>query len=215
MDDDLGAMGEAVGPDRRTFLRRLIIGTAFAAPVVSSFTMSGMQSVFASTPRSTTLGMNSNTTPPPSTINNFPTEVACFTVLSSGLNVTENDGAVQLHLVVPAGALPTNSTVCIYRANLAALAGIVPAGQTPVSGYAVVWSVPGGGSPDATAPITLTVTDPAVSNNDPIYVVDKTTGNVTSAGTASGSVWVVAFTVDPGFVVTQVTTLTVAPSFTG
>ena len=61
MPDDLTVFGNA-GPDRRAFLKRLIIGTAFAVPIVSSFTMSGMQSVFADTPRSTTLVSNSNTT---------------------------------------------------------------------------------------------------------------------------------------------------------
>ncbi|GMU79655.1 MAG: hypothetical protein AMXMBFR46_24450 [Acidimicrobiia bacterium] len=33
---------ERVGPDRRTFVRRMIVGTAFAVPVVSSVTMSGL-----------------------------------------------------------------------------------------------------------------------------------------------------------------------------
>ena len=31
-----------VGPDRRTFVRRLVIGTAFAAPIVSSFDMASL-----------------------------------------------------------------------------------------------------------------------------------------------------------------------------
>lgn len=35
----------AIGPDRRAFIKRLVIGTAFAVPVVSSFTMVGVQSV--------------------------------------------------------------------------------------------------------------------------------------------------------------------------
>ena len=61
MPDDLSAFGDA-GPDRRAFLKRLIIGTAFVVPVVSSFTMSGVGSVFASAPRSTTLATNTNTT---------------------------------------------------------------------------------------------------------------------------------------------------------
>ena len=39
---------KAVGPDRRAFLKRLLIGTAFAAPVVSSFTMTGVGAVFGS-----------------------------------------------------------------------------------------------------------------------------------------------------------------------
>jgi hypothetical protein len=59
--DDLSAFGD-VGPDRRAFLKRLIIGTAFVVPVVSTFTMSGVGSVFATAPRSTTLATNTNTT---------------------------------------------------------------------------------------------------------------------------------------------------------
>jgi hypothetical protein len=31
-----------VGHDRRTFVRRLVIGTAFAAPIVSSFDMNSL-----------------------------------------------------------------------------------------------------------------------------------------------------------------------------
>jgi hypothetical protein len=31
-----------VAPDRRTFVRRLVIGTAFAAPIVSSFDMNSL-----------------------------------------------------------------------------------------------------------------------------------------------------------------------------
>ena len=33
---------EKVNPDRRSFVRKVIIGTAFAAPVVSSFSMDGL-----------------------------------------------------------------------------------------------------------------------------------------------------------------------------
>lgn len=61
MPDDLSAFGDA-GPNRRAFLKRLILGTAFVVPVVSTFTMSGVGSVFASAPRSTTLATNTNTT---------------------------------------------------------------------------------------------------------------------------------------------------------
>lgn len=41
---------EAVGDDRRAFMRKMIVGTAFTVPVVSSFTMSGVQAAFAQTP---------------------------------------------------------------------------------------------------------------------------------------------------------------------
>jgi hypothetical protein len=37
-------------PDRRSFLKKLAVGTAFAAPAVSSFTMTGIQAAYAQTP---------------------------------------------------------------------------------------------------------------------------------------------------------------------
>jgi hypothetical protein len=36
--------------DRRAFLKKLAVGTAFAAPVVSSFSMSGVSAAYAQTP---------------------------------------------------------------------------------------------------------------------------------------------------------------------
>ena len=41
-----GALG-GVDPDRRAFLKRVAIGSAFAVPVVASFSMSGVQAVYA------------------------------------------------------------------------------------------------------------------------------------------------------------------------
>jgi hypothetical protein len=38
---------DAVGDSRRRFVKRLVVGTAFATPVVSSFSMNGVSSVFA------------------------------------------------------------------------------------------------------------------------------------------------------------------------
>ncbi len=203
----------AFGPDRRTFIKRLVVGAAFAAPVVSSFTMSGVQSVFASTPGNAAL--TPNVTPPPAPPN-FPTNLNCYTV-NAGLDVTVPDPVrnASLHLVVPNGALPDGTSVCIFRADLSALTAVVPSGQTPVSGYAVKWTAPGGGHPDATSPITLTVTDGTVVAGDPIFVVDS--GSSVPAGNASGGTWTVTFTVDPDYVVTHAaaTAVEAAPSFTG
>jgi hypothetical protein len=52
---------EAVGPDRRTFVRRLVVGSAFAVPVVASFSMAGVQAVYAQTPGAS--GQPSSTAP--------------------------------------------------------------------------------------------------------------------------------------------------------
>jgi hypothetical protein len=189
----------AVGPDRRTFIKRLVIGTAFAAPVVSSFTMSGVQAVFGAK-AGAILGLaNSNCTVPPAPPN-YPRPIDTFAVGVGGLDVTVPDDGVTLHLVVPAGALPPGTCISIYGADLAALQPLVPSGETPVSGYAVVWG--GKGPPVATSPITLQVTDPAVSNGDPIYKFDKVTGVLISQGSASGHTWTVTFVEDPSFVVT-------------
>ncbi len=47
MSEDVeGPLGEA-GYGRRTFLRRIAVGTAFAVPVVSSFSMAGISAVSA------------------------------------------------------------------------------------------------------------------------------------------------------------------------
>jgi hypothetical protein len=41
---------DRVGDDRRSFLKKMVVGTAFAVPVVSSFSLHGMQSAFGQTP---------------------------------------------------------------------------------------------------------------------------------------------------------------------
>lgn len=41
---------DRVGDDRRSFVKKLVVGAAFAVPVVSSFSLTGMQAGFAQTP---------------------------------------------------------------------------------------------------------------------------------------------------------------------
>ena len=50
MPEDLEGALESVGNDRRAFLKKMVVGTAFAVPVVSSFSMAGVQAAFAQTP---------------------------------------------------------------------------------------------------------------------------------------------------------------------
>ncbi|MGH9028900.1 MAG: hypothetical protein ACRDV4_04720 [Acidimicrobiales bacterium] len=40
-------VAEHVGFDRRAFVKRVVIGSAFAVPVITSFSMSGVNSAFA------------------------------------------------------------------------------------------------------------------------------------------------------------------------
>jgi hypothetical protein len=212
VSDDLE---RAVGPDRRTFVKRLVIGTAFAAPVVSTFTMTGVKAVFGSTPGAVTAGFNSNTTQPPGP-SGFPDEVDCFLIdKSGGLEETLSDGPNTLNIVVPDGSLPPNTILCIYRGDLTALQADFPAGHTPTSAYAIVWhSPPGNSTPDSQNPIIFTVTGAAgVSLGDPIYKYDKGTGNpVLIPVPALPQGWGVTFVEDPAYVVVDVSDDAGAPS---
>ena len=71
MSEDFDTATEGLGDDRRRFLKKLAIGTAFTVPAVSSFTMAGIQAVSAQTPTASgkvSAGGASNTTSPaPST----------------------------------------------------------------------------------------------------------------------------------------------------
>jgi hypothetical protein len=53
---------QAFDPDRRTFIKRLVAG-AFAAPVVASFTLSGVEAVFGSAAGARVLGGNISVPP--------------------------------------------------------------------------------------------------------------------------------------------------------
>jgi hypothetical protein len=243
MADSAEELEGAVGPDRRTFVKRLVLGTVFAAPIVSSFTMSGVEAAFGSEPRSTALASNANQTP------QYPKTVQCFIVnANQPFDVTFQDlvppvpnPPVTLRLQVPFAVfpqhvLPNNTTICVYRGDLNALQSVVGPGQTPVSAYSVKWDTPTQGNPppfnntnphqNASGLITMTVTTADVNAGDPIYTVDS--GLPVSAGppAAAGS-WAVSFVTDPNFVVTRValapptTTpaaaepVTVTPRFTG
>lgn len=85
MSEDFEAATEGLEDGRRSFLKKMAIGTAFTVPVVSSFTMAGIQAVYAQSatasgqvsggdatastttaPTTTTTQPNSTTVEPPS-----------------------------------------------------------------------------------------------------------------------------------------------------
>jgi len=198
-----------VGSDRRTFIKRLVITSAFAAPVVSSFTMTGVRAVLSQ--GSITALANSNATPPPGPPN-YPEQLICGQVRDPKVPLTldVDDGPIHIKVVVPADALPgegrvgAGTIVCIYKGDLEALAAEVPSGETPISAYAVVWHANNNSKPDALSPITMTVTNDVTESGDPIYVFDKDTGDTVPAGTAGATMWEVSFVEDPAYVVTRV-----------
>jgi hypothetical protein len=118
---------------------------------------------------------------------------------------------VTLSLTVPAGALPIQTQICVFRGDLTALRSAVPPAQVPVSAYAVKWNSFGHPTPPtATSALTFVANDPAVSAGNPIFAVDS--GSPVSAGTAGSGTWTETFTNDPSFVVTQ--TAPTAPTTT-
>jgi hypothetical protein len=209
MPDQHDAIDQAVGPDRRTFVKRLV-GTAFAAPMVASFTMSGIEAVFGSVPRSAMAGL-SNTSPPKNS--EYSTLIGC-TAISPLVpkNTTFNDGPRSVLLMVPNQAFSRPTTVCVYRGDLIELVDDVPTGELPVSAYGVVWTNDQGQRPNAAVPLSLTVTDPVVSDGDTIYSIDS--GSPVNEGSASAGEWGDTFTVDPHYVVTHVFPLPDAPPST-
>jgi hypothetical protein len=50
VSEDFEAATEGLSDGRREFLKKMAIGTAFTVPVVSSFTMAGIQAVYAQAP---------------------------------------------------------------------------------------------------------------------------------------------------------------------
>lgn len=56
-DDKLDPILEHVDPDKRDFLRRVLVGTAFVTPIVASFSMEGLSpnEAFAQSPNQTIL----------------------------------------------------------------------------------------------------------------------------------------------------------------
>ena len=83
MTDEFEALDGAVGPHRRDFLKGLVLGAAFASPLVSSFTMSGVESVIGDAAGATTLMSNSNTAGP-----NYTTLIRCGDFTAAGGTVT-------------------------------------------------------------------------------------------------------------------------------
>lgn len=66
MSEDFEGALDGLDSGRRAFLKKAAIGTAFAVPVVSSFTMSGITTAFAQTPATSSnvagAGANASTT---------------------------------------------------------------------------------------------------------------------------------------------------------
>jgi len=155
---------KAFRSDRRTFIKRLVAGTAFAAPIVSSFTLAGVEAVFGSKRGSAgALGPNTPTTTTP------PTTTPPSGVPDPPTNVTATLGSVIVSWTPPGnqGSSPIASYVVTASTGQTYTAGgnattitIVDLG--PGTYTFTVRAVNAAGSSIASAPSNaVTVTDPA------------------------------------------------------
>jgi hypothetical protein len=145
--------------------------------------------------------------PPGTPLGTYTTPLLAV-VGADGARLQDSAEGATVTVQVPAGALPPGTEVGIASAaNSSALRDRVRTGQAYLISFSVAWVAPGGSSPTASAPLALTIVDPAVKAGDIIYMLHgdglKAVGTAAKQGRAT-----VSFSSDPDFVVTRVPVLT-------
>jgi hypothetical protein len=101
---------------------------------------------------------------------------------SSGLHISASYNGAAASVSVPAGALPVGTTVALYPVSSpSVLAHDVPALQSYVTSFAVLWGAPGESAPALKAPATITITDASIAAG--ASVSDLTTSGLSVLGT--------------------------------
>jgi hypothetical protein len=88
VSDDFDAATEGLGDGRRSFLKKMAIGTAFTVPVVSSFTMTGIQAVYAQSATASGSKVSGNNASSSTTTSSTTTSTSTTTTIPS--NQTED-----------------------------------------------------------------------------------------------------------------------------
>lgn len=118
------------------------------------------------------------------------------------VTITGSADGVATSISIPAGALPSGTTVSTYPiANSTDLSAQVPSGQSYVVALGVTWETPSGTVPAATSPISLTISAPSIVAGDTIYIDSSSGLTPIGVATENGSV-TVTFENDPAFLVT-------------
>ena len=147
--------------------------------------------------------------PPPTSVSvpasSFGTPTSVTASCAAATTVSETSGGASETITVPQCALPSGTTVSAYQViNTVPLVAQVPAGSSYVLSFAVTWEAPNGTSPTATAPITMTITDPNIKAGDIIYELTSTGLAAVGTATANGTV-TITFSSDPIFLVSHTT----------
>ena len=171
--------------------------------------LGGVSYVAAPSAPQTPTPPTSLTSPPPTTgtipSSTFgaPTTLNASSTIPS--TVTATSGNASETITVPAGALPTGTSVSIYPVtNTAPLVSQVPAGSSYVLAFAVTWETTTGSTPSATTPITATINDPSIVAGDTIYEITPTGVVEVATATTNGTI-TFTFSSDPIFVIGHAT----------
>ena len=99
LDNALGGLSD----DRRSFLKKLAIGSAFAVPVVSSFTMSNITAAYAQTAATSSQvsagGASNTTTSTSTTTTTAPNQAPPTTTTTTNPNQVKSDVNVKENFV--------------------------------------------------------------------------------------------------------------------
>jgi hypothetical protein len=87
--------------------------------------------------------------------------------------------------------LPSGATVSIYPVLIPPkFSGALSSDLTSIDSFAVTWSTPGGAVTDATIPLTLTITDPAIEYGDNLYLMGTSAQYVVAPSIENGIITV-------------------------
>jgi phosphate transport system substrate-binding protein len=104
------------------------------------------------------------------------------TMRSASLDVSASYEGASASVAIPAGALPAGTTVTLYPVSSpSAIAQDVPARESYVTSFAVLWETPTGTAPGAAAPATITINDAAIAAG--ASVTDVTPSGLSVLGT--------------------------------
>jgi hypothetical protein len=205
MAPDIEPLNDAVGPDRRTFVKALVVGTVFAAPIVSSFTMSGIESVFGGA-AGASMAMSNTTASPVG----FAALIAIGNTNADGSIAPPQNFTDPITIPSTIGSVVAGSNTIfptapafrqfrVFRANQAYLEGQLGSGYTYVYGVAITWV-----GPDANAPgVQLTLTHPSFQDGDEVFIVDDGGALSPYSATVIDGQAVIVFRQDPGFVIAR------------
>lgn len=118
------------------------------------------------------------------------TPLANFSIVNSvGPSGSFIFGSTTISYVIPVNALSPGTTVSIYGlTDTSSITGMLPTGKSVVSSTVISWLSADGTVPDASSPISMTITNSQIVPGTVVYAISGSTLVVLSTATSSGSI---------------------------